>query len=129
MASNINPEAVPVSKGWLSFDRPNVSYALVSTLALALARTYAVSSELKVRDPTNLVPFALFIVRDKLDDELFRQLQRRPLGDVACGALAFGVARMYMEMSTSNAMKYGAMATAVSLLTRYALEDNNLLKI
>lgn len=129
MASPINPENAPVSKGWLSFDRPNVSYALVSTLALALARTYAVSSELKVRDAANLAPFAVFIVRDKLDDELFRQFQRRPLGDVACGVLTFGAARVLMGMSSSNAMKYGAMATAVSLLTRYALEDNNLLKI
>ncbi len=125
----INPEAIPISKGWFSMDRANTSYAIASTIILALARTYAVSNELKVKDPLNLALLPVFIMREKMDDELFKRTQQRHLGDVACGVIAFGTARMYMEMSSSNALKYGALATAASILSRYVLEDNNLLKI
>ena len=125
----VNPEAVPISKGWFSLDRANTSYAIVATLAAGLARTYAVSSELKVLDPMNLALLPIFLVRDKMDDELYKRTQRRHMGDIACGVCAFAVGRMYMEMSSSNAMKYGALAAAASVLSRYVLEDNNLLKI
>ena len=33
----VNPEAVPISKGWFSLDRANTSYAIVATLAAGLA--------------------------------------------------------------------------------------------
>lgn len=127
--SAVTVDAIPLSKGWFSFDRANVSYATVATIATAFARTYAVTNEVKLLDALNVTLFPLFLIRDKMDDELFKRTQTRYLGDVACGAGAFIIARTYMEMSQTNALKYGAIATAMSVLTRYALEDNNLLKI
>jgi hypothetical protein len=122
-------DAIPLSKGWLSMDRANVSYAMLATIATALARTYAVGGEGKVLDVANAAIFPLFLSRDKLDDVLFKQTQARYLGDVACGAGAFVIARSFLDMSTMTAAKYGAVAASLSILTRYALQDENLLKI